>query len=190
MKTLADRLQFIINKRGLSQNDVAKICNIRQGSVSYILSNNIKKSKLSNDIAKGLGISHEWLAEGKGTINEIKSYTIPLFNNVVSLITALKNPDDIDYEEYIFTSNKNLSINSFCFQFNKLFYTCKKDVIKQTEKGKSYLNILDILDIFNETISIEKNITGAISFEILEIRIPLVENANIKELGNLYDKQN
>ena len=175
-----------MDQKGLSQNDVARICGIRQGSVSYILLNNIKKSKLSVDLSKGLGVNHEWLTDGKGIISEIKSYSIPIFKSILKLISALKNSDEMENVEYTFTSDKQTAINSFCFIKNKIVYICRNDIVVggQTSE-KIYLNITNI---FNEEISVENKIHGPLSFEILEIRVPIINGASVRELSDLYDK--
>jgi transcriptional regulator with XRE-family HTH domain len=68
MSTLADRLREAMREAGMSQTDLAGRCGVKQPSVAGWLNEKAKFIRGANLLAaaKALGVSHDWLATGKG----------------------------------------------------------------------------------------------------------------------------
>ena len=70
MKTYGERLQYALNKRGLTQSQLAEICDINRSNITnYIKNIYAPKSVLNEKIAAVLNVSPSWLFLGVG--NEI-----------------------------------------------------------------------------------------------------------------------
>ncbi len=67
METFADRLKAAISSSGMNQSELARRCGIRSQTINRLLSGDSKLPSSPNllKIADALGISHEWLANGK-----------------------------------------------------------------------------------------------------------------------------
>ncbi len=63
-----ERLKYARNKRGWSQDKLAKVSGVRQGSISKIERGDQDKSTFDLDLSRALGINPDWLANGTGTI--------------------------------------------------------------------------------------------------------------------------
>ncbi|WP_119343703.1 helix-turn-helix domain-containing protein [Facilibium subflavum] len=66
--TLADRLNYIIEKLNIRMVDLAAAANTTPQNINFIRKNNVKSSKFTFDIANALGVNPEWLATGEGAI--------------------------------------------------------------------------------------------------------------------------
>jgi hypothetical protein len=180
LDTLANRLAYIMEKNKYSHNDVARLCGIKQGSVSYILAKNLNKSKLSNDIATGLNISYEWLTEGLGS--EVKTYIskVPLFDSILDCIKYVQEPNSVEVSKY-----ESISIT---YAYDKLFsyaITDKITVICSLMEDKGigmglYLNVMDL--IYNKiSLTKEADQKTTISFIVHELRLRAIDkNGSIK----------
>lgn len=144
--TLADRLQFLINERGYSHNDVARLCGIKQGSVSYILAKNLRKSKLANEMADGLNVSYEWLTKGEGPMTIEKAYAIPFFTNVFDALKFYKQQFQGDVHAYRYTANKAWSMHTLALELGEGLMCICGFGEKHQEKAIGYLDVKDILD--------------------------------------------
>ncbi|PHM59549.1 helix-turn-helix transcriptional regulator [Xenorhabdus ishibashii] len=91
MPTVSNRLKMIINKLGIKQKDVANLTNLSPQTISYILTNDVEKSFYTYQIALGLGINPEWLANGIGKIFLDKTIEIPCYDSISDLKSDLPN---------------------------------------------------------------------------------------------------
>lgn len=184
LDTLAERLAYIMEKNKYSHNDVARLCGIKQGSVSYILAKNLDKSKLSNDIATGLNISYEWLTEGLG--NEVKTYIskVPLFDSILDCIKYVQKPNSTEVSKYESVSVTYASDHLFSYSINdRIIVICSLIEDKKSGMGL-YLNVIDL--IYNK-ISLTKDIDAraTVSFVIHELRLRSIDKSDTIEIGTL-----
>lgn len=168
LNSLAERLNFIIEDRNLSHNDVARLCGIKQGSVSYIIAKGLKKSKLANEIADGLNISYEWLTKGIGSMTVQKAYPVPFFHSIYDAIKFYKNHFNGEVTHYLYSNQEILATEAFAIQCNpELTCICAFSESAQSQIGL-YLNLTDIL---NDKLSISTEPDQQTSFPIIEIRM-------------------
>ena len=66
MKTVADRLRHAREQRGWTQAHLAVTADVSQGTIGNIESGARQSRGSLPKIAKALGISHDWLADGEG----------------------------------------------------------------------------------------------------------------------------
>lgn len=66
METLAERIKYARESKGLSQQDVAKMAGISQPTFFKIENGLTQKPRNILDIAKALGVQVDWLATGDG----------------------------------------------------------------------------------------------------------------------------
>lgn len=66
METLAQRLKFVMDEQGISQNALARMIGVTQPSIKKVLDGNTLNPKNILEIAKALNVSPEWLKTGKG----------------------------------------------------------------------------------------------------------------------------
>ncbi|EIJ72160.1 XRE family transcriptional regulator [Pasteurella bettyae] len=69
MNTLAERLKFLLNEKGLTQEEFANLIGITQPSVFKILNGQTKNPTKIYEIATALGVNIDWLKTGKGEPN-------------------------------------------------------------------------------------------------------------------------
>ena len=182
--TLARRLQFIMEKYGYTHNDVARMCSVKQGSVSYILSKNLDKSKLANDLADGLKISYEWLTTGKGTIEKERIYKIPLFDNLFDCI-KYKNNTSMPSQHHVYSNLKALSNNSFALQLGEKLTILCSFCSEQINNTGLYLNINSLI---NGQYCVAKNQEGEFSFPIVEMRVQGLSKEDFFKIEDTYVK--
>ncbi len=98
--TIADRLQQVMKKRGLTASELARELKIRPQAISQWLSGSTRSPSASNLVkaARILGVSPEWLTEGRGSMTSSpelgvghKNETAP-FDRNVSAYTPSKKP--------------------------------------------------------------------------------------------------
>ena len=66
MKTIADRLRYARELKGWKQAQLAVAADVSQGTIGNIESGARQSRGSLPKIAKALGVSHDWLAEGEG----------------------------------------------------------------------------------------------------------------------------
>lgn len=66
LQTLSQRLTYAFNALGISKADLARKINVSPQAINYLCHSKATKSRLTYDIAEGLGISGDWLATGNG----------------------------------------------------------------------------------------------------------------------------
>lgn len=66
METLAQRLKFVMDEQGISQNALARMIGVTQPSIKKVLDGNTLNPKNILEIAEALNVSPEWLKTGKG----------------------------------------------------------------------------------------------------------------------------
>lgn len=76
-KTLAERLAYAMNQRGVSQGALAKASGIAQPTIWRLVNGQAKGSTRLVDIAKALTVSAEWLASGSGSMEPEEKMTYP-----------------------------------------------------------------------------------------------------------------
>ena len=91
MSSISSRLKFIIEQLGIKQIDVANLTNVSQQAISYILTNNVEKSFYTYQIALGLGVNPEWLANGVGAVYLEKTISIPCYSSILDLKIDMPN---------------------------------------------------------------------------------------------------
>lgn len=72
MNTLAERLQFAMDKMGKNQVELAALAGTSQVTISNILNGVTKSPRNGLQIAKALKISPEWLLNGTGEMMQLK----------------------------------------------------------------------------------------------------------------------
>ena len=62
--TLAERIQYAMNKRGMTQADLARATGIGTSNIAHIVTGRTKDPRVSNvlKIARALGVSLDYLA--------------------------------------------------------------------------------------------------------------------------------
>ena len=70
MNTLAERLQFAMDKMGKNQDELSALAGTSQVTISNILNGVTKSPRNGLQIAKALKISPEWLLNGTGEISQ------------------------------------------------------------------------------------------------------------------------
>lgn len=68
MKTIASRLEHLLEKYNISQTELATRAGISQPTIWKILAGRSKKSRELPAIARALGVNLNWLVDGVGTI--------------------------------------------------------------------------------------------------------------------------
>ena len=79
--SFSKRLKQLIEDKGLSQAEAARLCGIAQQSMNYILKNDLKSSKIAPQIADALNINPEWLIYGEGRPDVIVTNEIPIIHS-------------------------------------------------------------------------------------------------------------
>lgn len=103
LKTLADRLNYAMSERGMSQGQLAKAANMAQPTIWRITSGNAKGTTKIFDLANALGVSPEWLADGVGPMMAPATPTPPKSDGFVGIKTWDSNtPIDDDEVEVPF----------------------------------------------------------------------------------------
>ncbi|MGX2969232.1 XRE family transcriptional regulator [Ursidibacter sp. B-7004-1] len=68
MKTLAERLQFVMSEKGITQQKLADLIGITQQSVNKIVKGDTLNPKNIVEIANALGVDVQWLRSGDGIV--------------------------------------------------------------------------------------------------------------------------
>jgi transcriptional regulator with XRE-family HTH domain len=162
MKTFAKRLQMAIEKLGISQAEAARRCGVSQQSINYIISNDLKHSKLAVGIAASLNINPDWLIYGEGKFKETTCYEIPVLGSVYELLKYLNN--DID-KDTIRTIMVDTYLGDLAFAYlveaNKMAICCKKEYD---------IEPMDYLCISGVSAEINQTPMSDLSFSIIEWR--------------------
>jgi transcriptional regulator with XRE-family HTH domain len=163
MTTFAERLKIAIVKREVSQAEAARMCGIAQQSLNYIITNNLKSSKLAPKIANALGINPEWLILGHGKFEDTRIYELPIIHSPYMLKKYLKNELDENSLDYT-VINTNLGDSAFAYilEAKKMVICSVNDMTNQN--SKQYLHITDAGASINHN-------KGELAFPIFEWRI-------------------
>lgn len=141
METFAKRLKLAIEKRALSQAQAARQCGVTQQSINYIISNDLKSSKLAPQIASSLGINPEWLICGRGKFEETQFYEIPIIHSLYMLKKFLNQELDNNALDYTVV-DADLGPGAFAFLLEpKKLLICAKAL--DPTHHKQYLTIQD-----------------------------------------------
>ncbi len=168
LHTLADRLQYIIELRNLSHNDVARLCGIKQGSVSYILAKNLDRSKLAYEMAKGLNVSYDWLTTGRGTMRPQSIHQIPLFDNVFDGIKYTQSQDIESVQSFVYSEKDELAQETFAYNINdKVTLIC---LFSQDSPHHCGL-FLNVTNILLGEVELSKTPTHDAYYPVAELRI-------------------
>ena len=94
MKTTAERLLYARKQRGWTQTQLAVAAEVTQGTIGHIESGARQSRGSLPKIAKALGVSHDWLADGEGEMVLAGSRVEP--PNIVTLPPARRIVDTLD----------------------------------------------------------------------------------------------
>ena len=89
--SLGERLERALFESQLTQGQLAEKAGVTQQSISYIIKNKLKESKLAPKLAYALGVDPSWLILGAGTLSRSSSYEIPIINSFVQLQKLLRD---------------------------------------------------------------------------------------------------
>jgi transcriptional regulator with XRE-family HTH domain len=117
MKSLSERLRYVLFEKKLSQADAARRCGITQQAISYIIKNSVDSSKLSQQIAEGLSINHDWLIYGTGRMNNARGLKVPFIDNYFLLKAFISGTNTEIKFKYISTEY-DYGEKAFAFQIN------------------------------------------------------------------------
>ncbi len=78
MNTLAERLQFLLKEKGITQYKLAETIGISQQAVAKILNGSTKEPKKIYEIANALNVDLEWLKTGSGSSPELSALISPV----------------------------------------------------------------------------------------------------------------
>lgn len=150
--TLASRLKKILKDKNLTQKEAADIIGISAQSLNYIITNDLKTSKLAPKIAIKLGINSDWLLFGKGRPMEPTFYEVPIFNNSFCLEEYLHNNSLPDSKTEFTVIDKDLGPKSFAFLRSKkeLIFCYPMDAIVSTSLYLCINFIDNIVEISEE----------------------------------------
>jgi transcriptional regulator with XRE-family HTH domain len=93
MNTLSERLKKAMQSRGISQAKLAEAAGMSQPSIWKIASGKSQTSKKIVDIARVLGVSPEWLANGSGGMSNTLSPTESSSNHLITDMSAIPYND-------------------------------------------------------------------------------------------------
>lgn len=165
MKTFAARLKFALEKLDISQAEAARRCGISQQSINYIISNDLKQSKLAPTIASTLDINPEWLIYGEGRFKETKYYEIPVFENAYGILKYLNHDLDLNSCKFIVV---DLYLGNLAFAYlaepHKLAICCENEY---------NLKPLDYLNLSGLSVKIDNRPLTDLAYGIIEWRIRL-----------------
>ena len=66
MKTLSDRLRYLLKVNELTEDALAKKVNVSQQAINYVLNGKTRSPKNILEIATALGVNAHWLKTGEG----------------------------------------------------------------------------------------------------------------------------
>ena len=95
MKTIAERLRYARELKGWRQTQLAVAADVSQGTIGNIESGARQSRGSLPKIAKALGVSHDWLAEGEGEMLPAGSRSEP--SNVVPAAIGTRRVPLISY---------------------------------------------------------------------------------------------
>ena len=94
MKTIADRLRYARELKGWKQAQLAVAADVSQGTIGNIESGARQSRGSLPKIAKALGVSHDWLADGEGEMLPTGGRVEP--SNIVALPPSRRIVDTLD----------------------------------------------------------------------------------------------
>lgn len=122
MKNIKERIEFIMQERGLRAKELSSKANLNETAIRDILKGRSKNPRIdtTRKIAKALNIRHEWLLDGFGDIQEIENTIIfsaqepnPLRNDENQIpLFKLEAMNDDDYICYSMALVKNISFDA------------------------------------------------------------------------------
>ncbi|MBM7073259.1 helix-turn-helix transcriptional regulator [Shewanella sp. 202IG2-18] len=102
---LGERLERAIFESQLTQSQLAEKAGVTQQSISYIIKNKLKESKLAPKLAYALGVDPSWLILGVGTFSKSSGYEIPIINCFVQLQKLLRDQQTTFIAPTLFTED-------------------------------------------------------------------------------------
>lgn len=171
-ETFAERLQFIMKKLNISANDLEKISGVKRQSITYIINNNLDKSKLANQLANALNVSYDWLTYGIDDGSFINVTEIILFDDIYILLSFLNTKNKPLNMAKSISSNKILENDSFCFKdsLSNTYFYCSTN---KNITSEQFFCIDPLQNSFNIKPSIKEK--DVFCFPIIEKKIILVE---------------
>ncbi|UQY80512.1 helix-turn-helix transcriptional regulator [Candidatus Hepatincola sp. Av] len=169
-QTFSERLKSVMRQKNISPTELEKMSGVTRQAITYILNNNLNKSKLSLKLALALNVSHDWLAEGVDDKSFISINEIFVFHDIYLLMSYLVSNNVSTITEKSVTHNIKLKENDFVFNSSdsNIYYYCSRN---QTIKSKKYLE-LDVQK--NKIIIVEKLTSTPFCFPIVEVKEILV----------------
>lgn len=113
MVTFAERLKLILDQKGLSQAEAARLIGVTQQSINYIINNNLATSKMAPKFAESLHVNPEWLIFGKGTPESTAIYEIPIIHSAHMLEKFLAN--ELKEVNAVTTTDRYLGTHAFAY---------------------------------------------------------------------------
>lgn len=169
-ETFAQRLKKIIEDKGLSQAEVARLCNISQQSINYIINKNLRSSKLAPKIAHCLEINPEWLIYGEGKQKETQVYEIPIIHSVYMFKKFLRNKLNFASLEYTII-DVNLGPTAFAYLIEPSKMAVCFDHKEISSTIKENLNKEEYLCLNNNQVSVITEANSADNFLVFEWRL-------------------
>lgn len=100
MKTLAERMAYAMQIRGMTQGALSKATGIAQPTIWRLVNGKAKGSTKINEIARSLNVSPDWLSDGIGSMSLENERTYPDTNKDNSMVpgkvTAFKIVNELD----------------------------------------------------------------------------------------------
>lgn len=164
MKTLGSRLKKILKDKNLTQKEAAEIVGISAQALNYIITNDLKTSKLAPKIAIKLGIHSDWLLYGKGRPMEPVFFEVPIINNAFTLEKFIYNKEELDEISEFTVIDCDLGTKAFAYLLNKrelVFCYCPK-----TDSKSGLFLCVNFLD---NVVELKEEASGDNSFAVYAI---------------------
>lgn len=148
-ETLSSRLRKALIDLGMSQKEAATRCNLPEQTISNILTKNMDETKTAGRIAKGLGISLDWLVYGTGNPQGYIVKWLPVLDNYYSLGLYLTQGTVKENAIYIATE-RDYGEKAFAWALpNGSLAICGKQKTENPDKA-SFLLITDEITEISE----------------------------------------
>lgn len=186
-KTLAERLAYAMQERGISQGALAKATGVAQPTIWRLVKGEAKGSTRLVDIARALSISVEWLANGTGSMQAEEKMTYPQPpNNEMGLggvfavpIYDGENSQTSDYV-YVPKSVESANCRAYILTRNSGCYEAPAGTVVVVDTAERPGNGDLVYSLVNGAYSVYKFIDGGASgyLSVDDERIPLVPVAS------------
>lgn len=138
MQTVTSRLRYVMSELGIRQVDIARLTGVSAQVISYLLVNDVKKSYYSYQLAIGLGVNPEWLANGEGEVFTPSYTKLPYYASISDLknhIPSLKKKTAV--------KKSNRAIYSFSLNLNDQYVIICGIAPESEIKVKEYFCLFD-----------------------------------------------